>query len=80
MKVDRRAVEAGGALGAFDAVRDRVASAPAADRNAQLRGLLGVEGPELYDRATAEGRFDQQTHAWVEGEGVDHAWVFPYER
>ena len=80
LKLDRRAVEAGGALGAFDAVRDRVAAAADDARSLQLRGLLGVEGPELYTRATAQGHFDERARAWIEGEGVDYAWVFPYER
>ena len=40
----------------------------AADRAQTVVGLLGAEGPALLAAATAVR------------EGVDHAWVFRYER
>lgn len=66
---DRRPVLAGGALNAYDAFRTLVDGETDPDRRARLvTGLLGAEGPTLLAAASAVT------------EGVDHAWVFRYER
>ncbi len=69
MDFDRRPVLAGGALNAYDTLRVLIDGEGDADRRAKLvTGLLGAEGPTLLAAATAVR------------EGVDHAWVFRYER
>jgi len=69
MDFDRRPVLAGGALTASDAMLTVFgAETDAAKRARMVIGLLGAEGPALLAAATAVR------------EGVDHAWVFRYER
>jgi hypothetical protein len=66
---DRRPVLAGGALTAYDTVLTALrAESDVEKRAAIVNGLLGSEGPALINAATAVR------------EGVDHAWVFRYER
>lgn len=66
---DRRGVVGGGAFNAYDAYRVLVDGEADAEARARLvTGLLGAEGPALDAAATAVR------------EGVDHAWVFRYER
>jgi len=66
---DRRPVLAGGALTAYDTILTVVgAESDEAKRARIVTGLLGAEGPALLAAATAVR------------EGVDHAWVFRYER
>lgn len=66
---DRRPVLAGGALTAYDTVLTMLrAESDPEKRAAIVNGLLGSEGPALINAATAVR------------EGVDHAWVFRYER
>lgn len=66
---DRRPVLAGGALNAYDTLRILVDGETDPDRRDKLvAGLLGAEGPTLLATAGAVR------------EGVDHAWVFRYER
>ena len=69
MDFDRRPVLAGGALTAYDTMLTVFgAETDAAKRARMVTGLLGAEGPALLAAATAVR------------EGVDHAWVFRYER
>ena len=69
MDFDRRPVLSGGALTASDAMLTVFgAETDAAKRARMVTGLLGAEGPALLAAATAVR------------EGVDHAWVFRYER
>ncbi len=69
MDFDRRPVLSGGALTAYDTFRTLVDDEPDADRRARMvAGLLGAEGPTLLGAAASVT------------EGVDHAWVFRYER
>ena len=69
MDFDRRPVLSGGALNAYDTFRVLVDGEGDPDRrNRLVAGLLGAEGPTLLAAATAVR------------EGVDHAWVFRYER
>jgi hypothetical protein len=66
-----REIEDGDALAAFAAAQKFIESAPetdAARRKQLLQGLFGPRGPALYAAAGAVN------------EGVDHAWVFRYER
>jgi len=66
---DRRPVLSGGAMTAYDTVLTLLnGQTDAADRAQTVVGLLGAEGPALLAAATAVR------------EGVDHAWVFRYER
>lgn len=69
MDFDRRPVLAGGALTAYDTMLTVFGAESDPERRLRLvTGLLGAEGPALLDAATAVR------------EGVDHAWVFRYER
>ncbi len=69
MDFDRRPVLAGGALNAYDTVLTLInGETDPARRERIVAGLLGAEGPTLLAAATAVR------------EGVDHAWVFRYER
>jgi hypothetical protein len=62
-------VTRGDSLAAFAAVQRLLESDPQQGRKQEvLRGLFGPRGPELYAAAAA-------VH-----EGIDHAWVFRYER
>jgi hypothetical protein len=64
-----RDVERGNALAAFATVQTLLESDTQPGRREDvLRGLFGPRGPELYAAAAA-------VH-----EGIDHAWVFRYER
>ena len=66
---DRRGVVGGGAFNAYDTYRVLVDGEADPEKRARLvTGLLGAEGPSLDAAATAVR------------EGVDHAWVFRYER
>ena len=66
---DRRPVLAGGALTAYDTVLTVVGAEADPEKRARIvTGLLGAEGPALLAAATAVR------------EGVDHTWVFRYER
>lgn len=62
-------IERGDAMAAFAAVQRLIESdSQPARRQDVLRGLFGPRGPELYAAAAA-------VH-----EGIDHAWIFRYER
>jgi hypothetical protein len=64
-----RDIERGDALAAFAAMQRLLESdTQPARRQDVLRGLFGPRGPELYAAAAA-------VH-----EGIDHAWIFRYER
>jgi hypothetical protein len=56
------------ARAAFESVAGAVGAAPEDERNQLLVGLFGPRGPELFAEALA-------VH-----EGIDHSWVFRYER
>ena len=53
---------------AFEAVAAVVGAAPEGDRDSLILGLFGPQGPALFAGALA-------VH-----EGIDHSWVFRYER
>ena len=56
------------ARNAFEELAAVVGAAPEDQREALLRGLFGPRGPQLFTEAVA-------VH-----EGIDHSWVFRYER
>lgn len=56
------------ARGAFEAVAASVGAMPEEERQGLIVGLFGPQGPSLFSEALA-------VH-----EGIDHSWVFRYER
>jgi hypothetical protein len=66
---DSQAIGSGDALSAFASVQVPIATQPDAEsRRRVLQGLFGARGPDLYAAAVAVN------------EGIDHAWVFRYEK